>query len=64
MWDLLALVISPAFVVGIVLGLLVAVGFHFVAPAHVDTVSAGGWFVGIGGVVGVIWQFISGSREK
>ena len=64
MWDLLALAISPAFVVGVVFGLLVAVGFHHLAPVDVDTVSAGAWFVGVGGVAGLLWQFIFSARKK
>jgi hypothetical protein len=64
MWDLLALAISPAFFVGIVFGLLVAVGFHHLAPAGIDAASAGAWFVGVGGVIGLLWNFIFGSRKK
>ena len=64
MWDLLALAISPAFVVGLVLGLLLAVVFHHLAPVGVDTVSAGAWFVGVGGVAGLLWRFIFSARKK
>ena len=64
MWDLLALAISPAFVVGLVLGLLVAVGFHHLAPVDVDTASAGAWFIGVGGVAGLLWRFIFSEPEK
>lgn len=64
MWDLLALAISPAFVVGLVLGILMALGFHYLAPLGVDTVAAGGWFVGVGGVAGLLWQAIFSARKK
>jgi hypothetical protein len=66
MWNLLALAISPAFVVGLVLGLLLAVVFHHLAPVGVgvDTVSAGAWFVGVGGVAGLLWCFIFSARKK
>ena len=64
MWDLLGLAWSPAFVVGVVLGFLVAVGFHQVAPVDVDTVAAGAWFVALGGVAGLLWEFLFSVRKK
>jgi hypothetical protein len=64
MWDLLALAVSPSFVVGIVLGVVLAVVFHYIAPVGVDTAAAGAWFVGIGGAVGLLWRLIFGSRKE
>lgn len=64
MWDLLALAVSPLFVVGVVLGAVLAVGFHYVAPVGVDTASAGAWFVGIGGAGGLLWRFIFTARKE
>jgi hypothetical protein len=63
MWNLLELTIFPAFVIGVVLGLLVAVGFRYLAPVDVDTISAGAWFVVVGGAAGLLWQFIFSAQK-
>lgn len=57
MEDLFALLIAPAVVVGVVGGLALALLFHWLAPTGTDTVSAGAWFVGLGAVGGLLWQW-------
>ena len=45
MENLFALLIAPAMLVGVVGGVLVAMVFHWLAPAGTDTTAAGAWFV-------------------
>ena len=53
---------------GAVLGALVGVGiallFHWLAPEGTDTAAAGAWFVGGGAAIGVFWSLLFGKREK
>jgi hypothetical protein len=56
MEDLLALLVAPAVLVGVVGGLALAVAFHWLAPSDTDTVSAGAWFVGLGAAGGLLWE--------
>ncbi|HSV46953.1 MAG TPA: hypothetical protein VLJ58_14290 [Ramlibacter sp.] len=56
--ELITLLVAPAMLVGVVGGLVVALLFHWLAPAGTDTVSAGAWFVVIGGAAGLLWQML------
>ena len=57
MEDLLSLLASLAVLVGVLGGLALAMLFHWLAPIGTDTVSAGGWFIGLGGVAGLLWEW-------
>ena len=58
------LLTTPAFFVGTVLGFLLALLFHWLAPAGVDTAAAGAWFVGIGMTAGLLWSLVFSNRDK
>lgn len=64
MENLFALLAEPAVLVGMVCGVGIAVVFHWFAPAGTNTVSAGAWFVGVGAVGGLIWNWVSGRDGK
>jgi hypothetical protein len=60
-FDLLA---NPGAVLGALVGLCVALVFHWLAPAGTDTVAAGAWFVGGGTLVGLAWLLLVRKRDK
>ena len=60
-FDLLA---NPGAVLGALVGVGVALLFHWVAPEGTDTAAAGAWFVGGGAVIGVFWSLLFEKREK
>ena len=64
MENLFALLIAPAMLVGVVGGVLVAMVFHWLAPAGTDTTAAGAWFVGLGAVIGLFWQWLFRKETK
>ncbi|MFM2447672.1 MAG: hypothetical protein RIS44_122 [Pseudomonadota bacterium] len=50
--------------VGFVIGLLVAILFHWFAPTGADTISAGAWFIGLGCLAGLLWSFLRRGHRK
>jgi hypothetical protein len=55
---------ADPFSVGLLGGAVLAVLFHWIAPAGTDTFAAAAWFVGIGGVGGFLWQWHSRRSAK
>lgn len=55
---------TPGVLVGCVVGLGVTLLVHWLAPAGTDTVSAGAWFVGLGGVAGLAMEAALDRRRR
>jgi zinc transporter ZupT len=64
--SVLGLLTSLGAVIGVMLGLGVALLVHWVAPADIDTVFIGAWLVFFGGVVGAVvdWVVLPGDRRR
>lgn len=64
--SVLDLVTSLGAIVGVLLGLGVALFVHWLAPADVDTVSVGAWLVFFGWLAGAVvdWIVLPNSRRK
>lgn len=55
--------VSPWSCAGAVVGLLIAMAIHWIAPADVDTVQIGAWLVGIGWAAGLAWDLMGSERR-
>ena len=64
MENFLTLLAEPAVLIGVVVGLGVAAVFNWIAPMGTDTVTAGAWFIGLGSVGGLIWNWAYGKSGK
>lgn len=61
--NFFTLIAEPAVLIGVLVGLAVAAAFNWFAPAGTDTVTAGAWFVGLGAVGGLIWNWVYGKSK-
>jgi hypothetical protein len=50
------ILLTPAVFVGFLCGFAVALLFHWMVPATVDTGGAGAWFIAIGIFGGLLWS--------
>jgi hypothetical protein len=57
MFDLLSTLPGNVYI-GLAAGLIAVALFHWLAPAGIDTASAGAWLVGIGCVAGFVWPLL------
>ena len=64
MGSFLDLLVVPGAVIGLVLGIVLATLFHWLAPAGTDTASAATWLIAGGWVIGLLWSGIFGKRQK
>lgn len=62
--SLLSVLTAPSAALGALAGLTLALVFHWLAPVGTDTTTAGAWFVGLGWLVGLVWENVFGARKK
>ena len=60
----LSLLAAPAVFAGALIGVALAVLFHWLAPGGTDTVGAGAWLVGLCAAAGLLWQWASRKEPK
>lgn len=64
MGTLLDLFIVPGAAIWLALGVILAMLFHWLAPAGTDTGSAAAWFIGVSWALGMMWSAIYSERRK
>jgi hypothetical protein len=61
--SLLSLLAAPGVALGALAGLVLAFLFHWLAPAGTDTAAAGGWFLGLGCLAGLLWSTFTRRKQ-